>query len=474
MAAAENITTGDTEQRKEIKLSLCLSVSPVVKLSASMPQQFNYWLTTVQLPIPPAPPPPESADVAIIGAGFTGLSAALALAKRGAKVVVLESETIGWGASSRNGGMVLTGLKLGVNQLIAKYGRDLTRRMYAASLETVDVVERIVKEETIACDFVRTGHLEVACKQAHFDDYARQGEVIAREFNHRLCVVPRNQLRGEIGSDIYYGGMVDEISAGLNPARYVAGLAVAAIRAGAQISEHTRLHNIQRQSRDGAPGFKLNSSRGAIWARNVLVGTSGYTGVATPALRKKIIPIGSFIITTEVLSDALTRELSPRNRQIYDSKNYLYYYRLTPDNRMLFGGRAAFFPETDQTIRRSAEILRCGMIEVYPQLGDTKIEYVWGGTLDFCFDMMPHAGQLDGIYFALGYAGHGVAMATYQGQKMAEWIAEGTADGKHASRKTDNPFTEIPFPGAPLGLYGGKPWFLPFAGAYYKVLDWVS
>ena len=141
---------------------------------------------------------------------------------------MLESETIGWGASSRNGGMVLTGLKLGVNQLISKYGRELTRRMYAASLETIDAVERIVKEENIACDFVRTGHLEVACKQAHFDDYARQVEVIAREFNHQLRVVPRDQLRGEIGSDIYYGGMVDEISAGLNPARYVAGLGTAA------------------------------------------------------------------------------------------------------------------------------------------------------------------------------------------------------------------------------------------------------
>lgn len=430
-----------------------------------MPQEQNYWLTTVQMPAPAAQPLPPRANVAIVGAGFTGLSAALALAKRGAKVVVLESETIGWGASSRNGGMVLTGLKLGVNKLITIYGRDLTSRMYAASLETIDTVERIVQEENIDCDFARTGHLEVACKKAHFDDYARQVEVIAREFNHQLRVVPRHELSAEIGSGIYFGGMVDETSAGLNPARYVAGLATAAMRAGAQVCEGARLQTIQRASKDGAPGFKLNTSAGAIWARQVLVGTSGYTGVATPALRKKIIPIGSFIITTEVLPEALAEELSPHNRQIYDSKNYLYYYRLTPDNRMLFGGRAAFFPETDRTIRKSAEILRQGMIEVYPQLRETKIDYVWGGTLDFCFDMMPHAGESDGIYFAVGYAGHGVAMATWQGKKMAEWIADG---------KTDNPFTEISFPGAPLGLYNGKPWFLPFAGAYYKFLDWIS
>jgi glycine/D-amino acid oxidase-like deaminating enzyme len=345
------------------------------------------------------------------------------------------------------------------------YGRDLTRRMYAASLQTIDCVEQIVHEEAIDCGFSRCGHLEVACKQKHFDDYARQVDVIAREFNHQLRVVQRNELSAEIGSNIYYGGMVDEVSAGLNPARYVAGLGRAAAKAGAEIFEHTRVEGLQRESRGGESGWKITTSSGTLWAREVFVATSGYTSRATPALQKKLIPIGSFIITTEVLPETLARELSPRNRMIYDSKNYLYYYRLTPDGRMLFGGRAAFFPETDQTIRRSAEILRRGMIEVYPQLRDTKIDYVWGGTLDFAFDIMPHAGQLDGMYYAVGYAGHGVAMATYQGQKMAELVS---------GDKPDNPFVGIPFPGAPLGLYNGKPWFLPLAGAWYKFLDFVS
>jgi len=429
-------------------------------------QEQNYWLTTTQFPsFDDSPPIPEIVDVAVIGAGFTGLSAARTLARRGAKVAVLEAETIGWGASSRNGGMVLTGMKLGVNQLISMYGRERTQRMYAASLVSIDCVEQIVREEAIDCEFIRCGHLEVACKQKHFDDYARQAEVIAREFNHTLRVVQKHQLHSEIGSSIYYGGMVDEVSAGANPARYVAGLARAAMKAGAQVCEHTRVEQIQRDSRQGEWGWNMSTNRGPLWAHEVFVGTSGYTGRATPALQKKLIPIGSFIITTEVLPEALAHELSPRNRMIYDSKNYLYYYRLTPDRRMLFGGRAAFFPETDQTIRRSAEILRRGMIEVYPQLSDTKIDYVWGGTLDFAFDIMPHAGQLDGLYYAVGYAGHGVAMATYQGQKIAELMA---------GDKPDNPFVDIPFPGAPFGLYNGNPWFLPFAGAWYKLLDWVS
>src|ERR1700688_4898928 len=159
-----------------------------------MTRELNYWLTTMQMPAPPVHPLAESGDVVVIGAGFTGLSAALALAKRGAKVVVLESETIGWGASSRNGGMVLTGMKLSVNKLISMYGRERAQRMYAASLASMDCVEQIVREETIDCNFHRCGHLEVACKQKHFDAYARQAEVIAREFNHTLRVVQKNEL----------------------------------------------------------------------------------------------------------------------------------------------------------------------------------------------------------------------------------------------------------------------------------------
>jgi glycine/D-amino acid oxidase-like deaminating enzyme len=443
-------------------------VHPVSSHPSMAPQikERNYWLDTVEMPkTNPAAPLAEKVDVAVIGAGFTGLSAARTLAQRGTTVAVLEAETIGWGASSRNGGMVLTGLKLGVNKLISMYGRERTQAMYAASIDSIRLVEQIVREEKIDCAFARTGHLEVACKQKHFDDYARQADVIAREFNHQLRIVPRTELRSEIGSDIYYGGMVDETSAGVNPARYVAGLGRAAQRAGATIFEGTRVQKIERASSNGSPTWNLTTSRGMISARDVMVATSGYTSQVTPTLQKKIIPIGSYIIVTEILPDAVARELSPRNRMIYDSKNYLYYYRLTPDQRMLFGGRAAFFPETADTIRDSADILRRGMIEVYFQLRNTRVEYVWGGTLDFAFDIMPHAGRLDGIYYSVGYAGHGVAMATYLGQKIAEFILTG---------KDENPYSGIPFPGAPLGLYNGNPWFLPLAGMYYKFLDWIS
>jgi len=434
----------------------------------------TFWLDTVEIPNLAHQEFPARVDVAVIGAGFTGLSAARSLARGGASVAVFDAQTVGWGASSRNGGMVLTGLKLPAATLISRYGKEATARMYAASLASIDFVEKVVREENIDCDFSRCGHLEVACKAKHFDDFRRSAEATARDFGHSQRLVPKEQLQAEICSQIYHGGLVDESSAGVNPARYVAGLARAAERAGASIFEHAGVDQIQRE---GSAGWKVATARGTLRAADVLVATSGYTSRVTPALQKKIIPIGSYIIVTEVLPEKLAAELSPRNRMIYDSKNYLYYYRLTPDRRMLFGGRAAFFPETGDTIRRSAEILRSGMLSVYPQLRDIKIDYVWGGTLDFAFDIMTHAGQLDGLYFSLGYAGHGVAMSTYLGDKVATAILQGRCDkpGQASPRAaSENPFATIPFPGAPLGMYNGRPWFLPFAGAWYKFLDWVS
>jgi len=402
-------------------------------------QAKNYWLETVN------PPPvrvarelPENADVAIVGGGFCGLSAARALAKRGVRAAVLEAETFGWGASCRNGGMVLTGMKLPVPKLIKRYGRPIVRKMYAASIEAIDLVEQIVHEEKIECDFSRCGHLEVACKPSHFNGFEESAALIEREF---------------------------QISAGINPARYVAGLAHAAERAGACLDDHTRVEKITAESQKGARKFRVRTSRGSLTAREVILASGAYTTEATPALRGKIIPIGSYIIATEVLPRDLAHKLSPRNRMIYDSKHFLYYYRLTPDNRLLFGGRAAFFPATESTVRQSADILRRGMITVYPQLRHTKVEYVWGGTLDFTVDVIPHAGKMDEMYFAAGFAGHGVAAATWFGTQLAGMIT-GNIDSI--------PFAEISFPAAPIGLRSGRTWALPLAGLWYRILDFFT
>ncbi len=425
-------------------------------------QETNFWLETVtDSPVYGDQPWPAQVDVAVIGAGITGLSAARGLARQGAAVAVLETHDIGWGASSRNGGMVLTGLKVGADGLVARYGRDHARRLYAASLAAIDCVEQIVREEHIDCNFVRCGHLEVAAKPAHFKSFVKAAEAMQREFQHPVRVVPPDELHTEIGSEVYHGGLVDDASASVNPARYVAGLAAAAARAGAALFPQSAVEKVE----PAGSNFKLRTGRGTLLAKQVVVATSGYTSRATPAHQRRIVPIGSYIIATDILPETLARDVSPRNRMIFDSKNFLYYFRVTPDRRMLFGGRAGFFPETPTTIHESAQILHKAMLTVYPQLQDVPVTHAWGGTLDFAFDLMPHAGQLDGLWYALGYAGHGVALATYLGTALAAAIG---------GQPHDNPFTELTFPRAPLGLYDGRPWFLPFAEVWYKLLDMVS
>src|SRR4029077_1028454 len=215
-------------------------------------KEKNYWLETVTAPQAQSSRElPERVDVAVVGGGFCGLSAARTLAKRGVNVAVFEAETFGWGASSRNGGMVLTGMKLPAPKLIKRYGAETVRKMYAASLEQIDCVEQIVREENIDCKFSRCGHLEVACKQIHFDGYEESAALAKREFNHDLRIIPKTELRGEIGSDIYFGGMVDDSSAGLNPARYFAALAEAAHRACPCLHDHTRVTKIEPTSTNG-------------------------------------------------------------------------------------------------------------------------------------------------------------------------------------------------------------------------------
>ncbi len=424
--------------------------------------QKIYWHTTIKMPDDSnLTPIPEKVDVAIIGGGYTGLSAARTLAKRGVNVAVLEAETIGWGASSRNGGMTLTGLKVPMQTIIKKYGREIAKELFQCSIDSVNTVEEIIKEENINCGFSRTGHLLAANKPKHFDALKDEVEFMAKEFNHKVHLVTPGELKSEIGTDVYHGALVDDVSGGLNPAQFVTGLADAAEKAGANLCARARVNRLRR----GENRFVLETERGALSAESILVATSGYTGNVTQKLQKKIIPIGSFIIATERLSDELAHELSPKNRMIFDFKYYLNYFRLW-DNRMIFGGRAAFFPENKNTIAQSGEILRREMIQVYPQLKDVKVEYVWGGTLDFAFDQMTHVGELDGVHYSLGYAGHGVAMGTYLGKTVAEAMLNGNIK--------EHPFAKFDFPNAPLGLYDGRPWFLPFAGMWYKILDWVE
>jgi glycine/D-amino acid oxidase-like deaminating enzyme len=417
-------------------------------------------LWSAQMPATGAAAPlPERADVAIAGAGIAGLAAALALAKRGVSACVLEASRAGFGASSRNGGMALTGLKLDAATLQRRYGLTAAREMFGASLGAIDLVERLVAEHRIACDFVRSGHLEVAAKPAHFSEFVRTAKLLRDGFGHRVRTLVREELAEELGSQAYYGGLLDERSAGLDPVRYVAGLARAAVTAGSILCEDAAVAAVTRDGSD----WRIETARGTLRAKSVLAATGAYTGAAFAGLARRLIPLGSYVIATHRLSPDVASSLIPRNRMVYDSKRLLHYFRLTPDGRMLFGGRAAFLPEGPQTVAQSARILRADMVAVFPQLRDAEIEYAWGGTLDIAFDVMPHAATQDGLRYALGFAGHGVAMATLLGTLTGDAMAgAGTA---HAF--------ERPLPRGPA-WYRGKPWFLPLVGTWQRVLDRIA
>lgn len=418
-----------------------------------------YWWDTVAPLEIAAAGVPARADVVIIGAGYTGLSAALHLARAGASVVVVERERIGWGASSRNGGQVLTGLKVDVAALVARTGERRARELFDISMAAIAHLERTIEAESIACGYARSGHLQAASKPAHFDAFRDEQQLLARVFDHPVHLVSRAGQRAEIGSDAYHGLLVDERSGAINPAQFVAGLGAAAVRAGCLIVERVAVVRLDRRG----DRWRVVTGAGEIDAGDVLVATNGYTTGVTPELQRRLIPIGSYIITTEPLAPDVASALLPRQRMAFDSKHFLFYFRLTADRRLLFGGRAEFSAPDDASTRRAAAILQRGLVGVFPQLAGTRIEYAWSGHVAFTRDEMPHAGVLGAAHFAAGYCGHGIAMATWLGTRIAR---------RMAGERVADPLIDTELPAIPL--YRGRPWFLPIVGAYYRLKDLVQ
>ena len=422
-----------------------------------------YWWDTLPGPQSAASGPqfevPSRADVAILGAGYTGLSAARHLAKSGASVVVFDRGQAGSGASSRNGGQVLTGLKLEPAALVARFGEGRARELFEISREAIDTLERVVAEDGIGCELERTGHLQAAAKPGHFRAFEHEQALLSKVFRHEVRLVPRAEQASELGAHEYHGLLVDDESRAINPAKYAAGLAAAATRAGATIAEHTVVDHVRRAGQD----WRLQTAAGEVRARDVLLATNGYADAAAPALQRRLIPIGSYIIVTAPLDPAVALRILPKRRMAYDSRYFLHYFRLTPDNRLLFGGRAEFSGPTLESAKRAEGILHHSMSSIFPELRSTPIEYAWSGHVAFTRDQMPHAGLLDGMFYAGGYSGHGIAMATYLGGLIARRIA---------GERIDSPFFDDHF--AAIPLYYGRPWFLPFVGLYYRWLDWIG
>ncbi len=414
------------------------------------------WSDHVELPRRPAVPLPSSTDVAIIGGGYTGLAAARTLARAGTDVTVLERYHLGWGVSGRNGGFVLQGYKPEMEELARMVGPDRARRMFQLTLDAMRLLEGLIAEEGIACDFTCCGAVTLAAKPGHLPGLEQSGRFLRQELGYETELLSREDMGREIGSARYHGALLDPGGCSLQPAKYVRGLGLAAERAGARLLEDTEVTRV----RQVAGGFEVGTSRGVMRAREVLAATNGYTPAALGRLRRRVIPIGSYIIATKPLGEDLARRLIPKGRVMSDTKNLLYYFRLSPDGRMVFGGRASFTPAST---RRSAAILASGMREVFPELTGTAIEYAWSGKVAYPMDHLPHAGRLDGVHYSMGYCGHGVALATYLGTRMGE-VLLGTSELPDLGGKS---FKAIP-------LFNGFPWFLPFLGGYYRTRDWLS
>lgn len=395
-------------------------------------------------------------DVAVVGGGFTGLSAALALAQAGASVMVLERGRVVGAQSGRNGGHVNNGLAHDFAATAARLGLDHARRLYHAFDAAVDTVERVVAEQGIDCDFRRGGKIKLAASAAHFEGMARGFELLHREANAETVLLERGEIGGEIGSSIFHGALVYRRSAQMHVGKFGGGLAAAAVRAGARVYENAGVTGWRRQ---GGASYRLTTGRGSVLARRVFVAT----GAAVDGpwfFRRRIIPIGSFIIATAPLSEAQVMSIMPTRRTATTTKNIGNYFRIAPDNRLIFGGRARFALSNPESDAKSGRVLQGQLRAMFPQIADVPIDYCWGGEVDASKDRLPRAGERDGMVYAMGLSGHGTQMSVHLGQCMARVI------GGDASA---NPLAGLEWP-AVAGHFG-LPWFLPAVGLYYGLKD---
>lgn len=420
-----------------------------------------YWLDgTARFANAASGPVEGEADVAVIGGGFTGLSAALALASAGARVVVLEAGAVASQASGRNGGHVNNGTAVDVGGLAARYGTGAARALYRAYDDAVDTVERIVREQQIDCDFRRGGKVKLAAKPAHYQSIERGFAFLHREIDPDTALLSAEQARTEVGSDAFFGGLLYRKSAQMHMGRFGAGLADAAYRHGAQIFESAPVTGLTRLN--GA-AHRLTTPRGSLVAKQVLIATGASQKGPFSWFRRRVVPIGSFIIATAPLDAERAATVMPGRRTATTSLNIGHYFRMTPDNRLIFGGRARFALSSPTSDAKSGRILEAGMRRIFPQLAGVPIENCWGGIIDLTADRLPRAGEHDGLFYAMGFSGHGVQMSVHMGQKMAAMMG-GDA--------TANPFRDLAWKAIP-GHFG-PPWFMPLIGAYYRAKDRIS
>ncbi|MBO7831214.1 NAD(P)/FAD-dependent oxidoreductase [Burkholderia pseudomallei] len=423
----------------------------------NQPHAASYYAATVNDTT--RHPPLEGtidADVCVIGAGLTGISAALNLAERGHSVAVLEASKVGWAASGRNGGQLIGGFACGIDAFEPYLNADEIRLVWDMGLETLAIAKERIAKHAIDCAFV-PGYLSAANKPRDVDALRRSRDEAARRFGYtRLRYVERAALAQYVQSSRYLGGLFDPDSGHLHPLNYTLGLARAAVASGARIHEDSAVTRIASE----AGGHVVSTARGAVRARFVVLACNAFLGALAPALSRKIMPVGTYVIATEPLGEARARALMPAQAAICDSRFALDYFRPTPDARLLWGGKVSY---STLEPRKLADAMRRDMLKTFPQLADVTIEHAWGGFVDITMNRAPHFGRLTPtVYFAQGFSGHGVNTTGLAGKLIAEAI-----DGQAARFDVFGKIRHRDFPGgAALRMPA-----LVLAMAWYRLRD---
>ncbi|WP_092295422.1 FAD-binding oxidoreductase [Bradyrhizobium sp. Ghvi] len=361
----------------------------------------------------------QQADVVIIGAGYTGLSAAHHIAKSGLSPVVLEANRPGWGASGRNGGVITAKFRLSFREIDAVHGRAVAKRMYEIAHESTDMVEELVSEYGIAsANLTRTGQVKAAHNETTLKAAIDEANWMAREMGSaETRILDKHGVRDETGSDIFVGGVLNPGSGGIHPLNYLRGLADGVARRGVPIFQESPVMRLRR----AGDGVVAETPQGAVRAKQVIIATNSYSDLtgATAQMQRTLIPFRSALIATEKLPRNLAGKLMPTGRTYTETKRMMRWFRMV-NNRVIFGGRGAFGKQDSQA---AFDALRKAMVGIFPDLAEVPLEYKWSGLVAMTLDSVPHIGRIDDrTLVSLGYNGAGVAMSSLMGRYLAAFV----------------------------------------------------
>lgn len=427
----------------------------------SNPPAPSYYAATADSPISKVRPPLQGearADVVVVGGGIAGVSAALHLAKRGYRVALLEARFVGYGASGRSGGQTIFGLAAGQKALAAQVGQSDARRLFDLSIEALDCTQELIREYAIDCDY-QGNHVHVATKPRHIRELKDWLQELHEDYEYRSPrFLNRDELQSHVRSDLYLAGLLDPRSGHLHPLKYTQGLGRAAEREGVQIYENSQV--VKYVSGASTGDVVVRTASGQIRCKHLVLCGNAYIDGVAPPLSRRTLGVGTYIIATEPLSPGRAATLIPSNAAIADINWILDYFRLTADHRLLFGGRVSY---SAMDPPRLSESMRRRMVRVFPELGDVKIDYTWGGYLDITMSRAPDFGRLEpNVFYLQGFSGHGMSLTGLGGKLVAEAIS-GTAERFDV-------FSRIPHRDFPGGKLLRRP-SLVLAMLYYRLRD---